>query len=100
MIIRFFIDPETDVPHIYNHNVAVEEVEELFRNYHITEGDRGSVSPGQSSRIAVGRTNTGRFLKVVYSSDKDGGGIFVITAYDLTGKALLAFRRRLRRRQR
>ena len=28
MIIRFFIDPETDVQHIYNHNVAVEEVEE------------------------------------------------------------------------
>lgn len=28
--IRFYIDPETDLPHIYNHNVFENEVEEIL----------------------------------------------------------------------
>jgi len=44
-------------------------------------------------------TKVGRLLKVVYVPDVIGDGIFVVTAYDLHGKALLAFRRRMRRRR-
>jgi hypothetical protein len=99
MVIRFFIDPDTELPHIFQHHVSVEEVVELFRNYHLTEGSRRREGAEKAPRIALGRTNAGRYMKIVFSPDEEGGGIFVITAYDLTGKALLAFRRRLRRRQ-
>jgi hypothetical protein len=36
---------------------------------------------------------------VIYLTEVDGEGIFVVTAYELKGKSLAAFRRR-RRRQR
>jgi hypothetical protein len=46
-----------------------------------------------------GKTESGRFLKVIYVPDDAGEGLFVITAYDLGPKALRALRRRLGRRQ-
>lgn len=56
--------------------------------------------PGRrNSRIVIGRTRLGRLLKVVIVPDDDGGeGVFVVTAFDLTGKPMRAFQRRLRRR--
>jgi hypothetical protein len=36
---------------------------------------------------------------VIYSRDRIGAGVFVITAYDLTGKPLKAYRRRQRRKR-
>ena len=30
--IRFYSDPETDQPHIYNHGVTEREVEEILKN--------------------------------------------------------------------
>ena len=56
---RFFIDPDTDEPHIYLHGVEEEEVED-----------------------------------VLFSES------FVITAYELGGRQLAAYRRRMRRRGR
>lgn len=93
MNIRFYIDPETNLPHIYNHKVTEDEVEEiLFRP--------GEDRPGQEgSRIAIGQTQAGRYLRVIYVPDSNADSIFVITAYDLRGKALLAYRRRRRRRK-
>lgn len=44
-------------------------------------------------------SNGGRYLKVIYSQDDDGEGIFVITAYDLPRRQLRALQRRLRRRR-
>jgi hypothetical protein len=32
MDIRFYIDPETGLPHIYNHDVDGDEVEEVLQN--------------------------------------------------------------------
>jgi len=32
MKVRFYIDPETDAPHIYNHGVDEDEVEEVLSN--------------------------------------------------------------------
>jgi len=92
MNVRFYIDPETGEPHIYNHNVSEEEVEEILRR----PGEDRSGREG--SRIAIGQTLDGRHLRVVYVPDPEPDSVFVITAYDLTGRPLAAYRKRRRRR--
>ena len=48
MDIRFYIDPETRLPHIYNHDVRENEVEEVLRK-------PGEDRPGKENyRIAMG----------------------------------------------
>ena len=47
----------------------------------------------------IGSTRGGRYLRVIYVPDPEPDSIFVITAYELTGKPLKAYRRRSRRRQ-
>ena len=92
MNVRYFIDPRTDAPHIYEHRVSEGEVEEILIN---AAEDR----PGkEGSRVALGRTLAGRFLRVIYVPDPEPNCVFVITAYELKGKPLTAFRRRHRRR--
>jgi len=92
MDVRYFIDPKTGVPHIYEHRVAEEEVEEILAN---PAEDR----PGEEgSRVALGRTLAVRFLRVIYVPDPKPNSVFVITAYEFKGKPLTAFRRRHRRR--
>ena len=91
--IRFYIDPETDLPHIYNHGVTEDEVEAVLAR---PAEDRQGYN---EARVAIGQSDAGRYLRVIYVPDPEPGSVFVITAYDLTGKALTAFRRRQRRRQ-
>lgn len=92
MHIRFYIDPQTELPHIYGHDVDEEEVEQILA--HPLE-DR----PGKDgSRVALGRTYDGRYLRVVYVPDSQPNSVFVVTAYELRGKPLLALRRRIRRK--
>ncbi|MBI3245634.1 MAG: hypothetical protein HYZ50_03895 [Deltaproteobacteria bacterium] len=92
MNIRFYIDPETDVSHIYNHDVEEEEVEDVLND---SREDR----PGQDgSRVAIGQTRGGRVLRVIYVRDPQPDSVFVVTAYELSGKPLLAYRRRLRKK--
>ena len=58
-----------------------------------------SSSPPRSARRwrqAVSRV--GRFLRVIYVPDPEPESIFVITAYELRGKPLTAYRRRQRRK--
>ncbi|NBC47540.1 MAG: DUF4258 domain-containing protein [Gammaproteobacteria bacterium] len=94
MNIRFFVDPQTDAPHIYEHRVSEDEVEEILL---YPSEDR----PGRDgSRVALGRTSGGRFLRVIYVPDPEPNSVFVIAAYELSGKPLIAFRRRHRRKQR
>lgn len=93
MDIRFHIDPETDQPHIYEHGVTEEEVQDVLRRW--GDGFHGE----KGSRIRFGQTLAGRYLKVVYKLDEERDRVFVITAYDLRGKALQAFRRRQRRKR-
>ncbi len=90
--LRFYIDPETGLPHIYNHNVGESEVDEVLSNP--GEDRQGH----ESSRVAVGQTEAGRYLRVIYVPDPEPDSVFVITAYDLHGKALAAYRRRMRRK--
>jgi hypothetical protein len=90
--LRFYLDPETDQPHIWNHEV--EEVEEVLDN-------PGEDRPGRDgSRVAIGQTTSGRYLRVVYVRDPKPDSAFIITAYELRNKSLLAYRRRQRRKQR
>jgi hypothetical protein len=90
--LRYNPDADTGLPHIYGHNVDETEVEDvLHRPLENLPGSR-------NSRIVIGRTRVGRVLKVIVVPDEDGDGIFVVTAFDLTGKPLQALRRRLRRR--
>jgi hypothetical protein len=93
MEIRYYIDPETDEPHIYNHGVSEREVEQVL----VGRGD--DISGKNHARIKLGQTHNGRYLKVVYVPDKTASDVFVITAYELSVKAKTAFRRRLRGRR-
>jgi len=93
MITRFYIDPETRLAHIYNHDVRENEVEDVLRK-------PGEDRPGkENSRIAIGQTKAGRYLRVIYVPDPEPDSVFVITAYELKGKPLKAYRRRSRRRK-
>lgn len=93
MRVRYFIDPATSLPHIYTHDVSESEAEEIIAR-------PGEDRPGSDgSRVALGRTSGGRYLRVIYIPDPEPGSVFVITAYTLRGKPLLAYRRRQRRRK-
>lgn len=93
MKVRYYIDSESGAPHIYRHNVAESEVEEVLA--HPGEDRPGS----EGSRVALGQTSAGRYLRVIYVPDPEPQSVFVITAFDLKGKALLAFRRRRRKKR-
>jgi len=92
MEIRYYNDPDTGQPHIYGHGVREHEVEDVLRWPAENRAGAGD------SRVMIGRTRGGRCLKVVCVPDPVGSGVFVVTASDLTGKPLAAFRRRLRGR--
>ncbi len=94
MNVRYYIDPATGAPHIYNHGVTEVEVEEILRR-------PGEDRPGyEGARVAIGRTSGGRYLRVIYVPGPEPQSVFVVTSYDLRGKALVAYRRRRRRRKR
>jgi len=92
MNIRYNIDADTDLPHIYLHNVSKDEVEEILRSPIERRHGVGD------SRVFIGKTANGRFLRVIVSFDEDRKGVFVITADDLRGKPLKALRRRMKKR--
>jgi len=92
MNIGYYIDEETDLPHIYKHDIKEKEVEEVLNN------------PGEDrigkddSRVCIGQTSDGKYLKIIYIQDKKENDLFVITAYEIKGKALLAYKRRRRKK--
>jgi hypothetical protein len=92
--LRFYPDPETGEPHIYDHGITEEEVQAVLE-------DPSEERPGKNNaRVAIGATEAGRILRVIYTRDPVPGSVFVITAYDLRGKPLVAYRRRQRRKTR
>jgi len=91
MRIRFHTDID-GTPHIYQHNVSEEEaIEAITRPIERIAGR-------DESFILIGRTRSGRVLKVIYALARDGDGIFVITAFDLPDKQVRALNRRNKRR--
>lgn len=92
MKIRFDRDPETGEPHIYGHEVDEDEVADVLNC-------PGEDRPGrEGSRLPLCKTRAGRYLRVIYVPDPEPESVFVITAYDLRGRPLLAYRRRRRRK--
>jgi hypothetical protein len=91
MEVRYYIDAETGLQHIYKHDVAESEVEEVLSR----PGEDRAGTDG--SRVATGRTLAGRLLRVIYVPDPEPKSVFVITAYELRGKPALAYRRRRRK---
>jgi len=62
---RFYVDPETGMPHIHRHGVREDETEDVLSN-------PGEDRPGkEGSRIAIGQTLGGRYLRVIYVPDPD-----------------------------
>ena len=92
MNIRFYVDPGSHGPHVHIHGVRENEVADILQN-------PGEDRPGrEGSRVAIGRTRGGRYLRVIYVPDPEPQSVFVITAYELRGKPLMAYRRRCRQR--
>jgi hypothetical protein len=93
MELRFWTDAETGLPHIFDHGVTTDEVQQVLSR-------PGEEHAGRDhSRIRLGQTESGRYLQVVYVPDPDGESAFVVTAYDLTPNAKRAYRRRQRRKK-
>ncbi len=93
MKIRYYIDLETGLPHIYKHNVFENEVEDVL----LKPGEDRLGKEG--SRIVLGQTNAGRYLRVIYVPDPEPESVFVITAFELSGKPLTAYKRRRRKKK-
>lgn len=93
MDVRYYLDSETGQPHVYVHNVSEQEVEDVLAR-------PGEDRPGtEGSRVVIGQTRSGRHLRVIYVPDPELNSMFVITAYELKGKPLTAYKRRMRRRR-
>ena len=93
MRLRYYLDPATGEPHIYTHDVRENEVEEVLARPIEDRVGR------ERSRVAVGQTEAGRYLRVIYVPDPQPESAFIITAYDLGPNALKALRRRRRRKK-
>ena len=91
MEITFHTDSTSGLPHFYKHGVTEDEVEDVMLG-------RGEDLKGRDgTRVARGQTSAGKYLRVVYVPRP--GGAFVLTAIEMQGNDLRAFRRRRRRRQ-
>jgi hypothetical protein len=91
--VRFYLDPESGQPHIFQHGVNEEEVVDvLTRPLEDRAGTEGS-------RVGLGQTKSGRYLRVIYVPDPNPDSVFVITAYELGPKAKQALRRRRKRKK-
>lgn len=89
--LRFYVDPVTEMPHIWNHAVSEVEAEDVL-------DDPIEDYPGRKgARIALGQTAGGRYLCVVYVRSEDRQSALVITAYAPSRKVIRALRRRRRR---
>ena len=89
---RFYIDPATGEPHIFGHNVTEDEVIEVLEHPGEDRGGR------EGSRVALGQSVSGRYLRVIYVPEPEMDSVFVITAYELDGKALASYRARRRKK--
>jgi hypothetical protein len=64
MEVRYFRDPETDLPHIDDHGVTEAEVEQILR------GSGEDLPAARGSRMKLGQTAAGRYLQVIYVPDE------------------------------
>ena len=94
MQIRFYYDADTGEPHIFDHGISESEVCQVLNR----PGEDLPAADG--ARMALGQTASGRYLRIIYVPDPQPDSVFVVTAYELRGRPLTAFRRRQRRKRR
>jgi hypothetical protein len=70
MTIRFYLDPATGQPHILNHGVEESEVSDILE----APGEDRAGRDG--SRVAIGQTEAGRYLRVIYVPGPDPESLF------------------------
>src|SRR5260370_41647767 len=73
MEVRYFRDPDTDLPHIFGHGVSEAGAEWILAHPGEDEACSGD------SRQALGQTEAGRYLRIIYVPDEIGDGVFVVT---------------------
>jgi hypothetical protein len=66
MELRFHLDPDTELPHIYDHGVTEDEVR------HVLARPGLNLPAGRNARSIMGQTAAGRYLKVVLVPDEGG----------------------------
>ena len=69
MEFRYYMDPDTDEPHIYNHGVSEHEVEQILR------GPGEDLAAKRGARMKLGQTAGGRYLQVIYVPDEDADSV-------------------------
>ncbi len=74
MELRFYKDADTGQPHIYEHGVTEQEVEEVLR------GRGEDLRATGNSRRKIGQTSADRYMQVFYVPDVEPDSAFVITA--------------------
>ena len=91
--IRFSRDPETELSRCQT-GVKEEELADVLARPGEDRAGR------EGSRVAMGRAGSGRYLRVIYVAEPERDSVYVITAYELRGKRLLAYKgRKFRRRK-
>jgi hypothetical protein len=85
---RFYVDPATGLPHVHGHQVSEDEV--ILAK---------TVRVAKVPELRLAKPLRARYLRVIYVPDPEPDSVFVITAHELRGKPLAAFRRRRRKKQ-
>ena len=70
MELRFYIDPESSEPHLYKHGVSEGEAEDVLRRPVEDRAGR------DSTRVAIGQTRAGRYLRIIYVPDPEPESLF------------------------
>jgi hypothetical protein len=102
MDVRHYLNPATGLPHIYDHGFTEAEVEQVLARPGVDR--RGSKRPdrpaSRRSRQAIGQTLVGRYMRVIYVTEPERDGVFVVTAIPLTRNEIKAYRRQKKRGRR
>ena len=93
MELRFYLDAQTGEPHLRKHGVSEQEVADVL------ERPLEDRTGAEGSRVALGQTRGGRYLRVIYIPDSQPGAVFVITAYEIGPKSKRALHRRRRKKR-
>jgi len=73
-------DPDGNVAHLQEHDISVDEFEEVFYGYR----SEATVSNSTGLPITFGWTSTGRYLAIVWEFVSDDPlAIYPVTAYDV-----------------
>lgn len=68
MEVRYYVDPDTGEPHIFEYGVTEDEVEQVLR----ASGE--DIPARRGARMKLGQTAAGRYLQIIYVPDEDREG--------------------------